>query len=49
LKKGYWEARKGAPIALIGSGGFLEISVREGSAQKMLKAKRGDKIRIVAG
>jgi S-adenosylmethionine hydrolase len=49
LKKGYWEARKGAPIALIGSGGFLELSVREGSAQKLLKLKRGDKIRIVAG
>ena len=49
LKKGYWEARKGALMAVIGSGGFLELSVREGSAQKMLKLKRGDKIRIVAG
>jgi hypothetical protein len=49
LKKGYWEAGKGAPMAVIGSGRFLELSVREGSAQKMLKLKRGDKIRIVAG
>ena len=34
-------------MALIGSGGFLEISVREGNAQKMLKVKKGDRI-IVA-
>jgi S-adenosylmethionine hydrolase len=41
LKKGYWEAMKSEPIALIGSGGFLEISVREGNAQKALKIKKG--------
>lgn len=46
LKKGYWEGKKGEMIALIGSGGFLEISVRDGNAQKKLKAKRGDKIRV---
>jgi S-adenosylmethionine hydrolase len=44
LKKGYWEGRKDEPIALVGSGGFLEISIREGSAQQALKVKRGDKI-----
>jgi S-adenosylmethionine hydrolase len=43
-KKSYWEVEKGEPLALIGSGGFLEISVREGNAQKVLKAKKGDKI-----
>jgi len=47
LKKGYWEGRKDEPIALLGSGGFLEISVREGRAQKVLKVKRGDPIQIV--
>ena len=47
LKEGYWEGRKDEPIALLGSGGFLEISVREGNAQKMLKAKRGDPIQII--
>ncbi len=47
LKKGYWEGGKGAPIAVIGSGGFLEISVNEGNAQKTLKIKRGDKIKVV--
>ena len=46
LKKGYWEGKKGEPIALLGSSGFLEISVREGNAQKVLKAKRGDAITV---
>ncbi|OGP87556.1 MAG: hypothetical protein A2156_15120 [Deltaproteobacteria bacterium RBG_16_48_10] len=46
LKKGYWEGKKGEVTALIGSGGFLEISVREGNAQKRLKAKKGDKIKV---
>lgn len=47
LKKGYWEGKKGGLIALLGSSGLLEISVREGSAQKMLKAKRGDPITVI--
>ena len=44
LKKGYWEGEKDEPLALIGSGGFLEISVRERNAQKALKVKKGDPI-----
>lgn len=44
LKKGYWEGKRNEPMALIGSGGFLEISVREGNAQKMLKVKKRDQI-----
>jgi S-adenosylmethionine hydrolase len=32
--------------ALIGSSGFLELAVNQGSAQKLLKAKVGDRIRI---
>ena len=46
LKKGYWEAQEGELLALIGSGDFLEISVREGDAQKVLKSRQGDKVRI---
>jgi len=46
LKKGYWEGRRDEPIALIGSGGFLEISLKEGNAQQMLKAKKGDRVSI---
>jgi S-adenosylmethionine hydrolase len=49
LKKGYWEAMKNEPIALIGSGGFLEISVREGNAQKSLRVKKGDRIVVRKG
>ena len=46
LKRSYWEARKGELLALIGSGDFLEISVREGNAEKTLKSRQGDKVRI---
>jgi hypothetical protein len=46
LKRSYWEVRKGELLALIGSGDFLEISVREGDAQKALKSRQGDKVRI---
>ena len=46
LKKGYWKGKRNEPMALIGSGGFLEISVREGNAQKMLKVKKGDRVTI---
>jgi len=46
LKKGSWEGKKGELIGLLGSGGFLEISVREGSAQKILKLRRRDPIKV---
>ena len=48
LKKAYCEAKRGEVMALIGSGGFLEVSAREGSARKELGVKRGDKIEIGA-
>jgi S-adenosylmethionine hydrolase len=48
-KKGYWEGRRDEPMALIGSGGFLEISIREDNAQKALKVKRGDQIIVDCG
>jgi hypothetical protein len=46
LKEGYWEGRRDELIALLGSGGFLEISVRDGNAQKILKVRKGDPIWI---
>ncbi len=46
LKKGYWEGKRNQPMALIGSGGFLEISIREGNAQEVLRVKRGNRIEI---
>ncbi len=44
LKKGYWEGKRDEVIALFGSGGFLEISVREGNAQKFLKIGTGGRV-----
>src|SRR4030043_768563 len=44
LGKGYWEGKKGEPIALFGSSGLLEISINKGNAQKALKVKRGDRV-----
>jgi len=46
LKEGYWKVKKGDPVALIGSGGFLEISVREGNAGKVLKVRAGGKVGV---
>jgi S-adenosylmethionine hydrolase len=40
---------KNEPIALIGGGGLLEISVREENAQKALKIKRGDRVVVNSG
>jgi len=48
LKKGYWVGKKEEVMALFGSGGFLEISVKGGNAKKVLKVKRGDSIKVVA-
>jgi len=49
LKKGYWEGRDDEPMALIGSAGFLEISIREGNAQKALRIEKGDPIIVDCG
>ncbi len=46
LKKGYWEGKQGEVIALIGSSGSLEVSIRERNAQRLLHMKRGDKIKV---
>jgi S-adenosylmethionine hydrolase len=42
----YAAVRKGALLALIGSNGLLEISVREGSAQRQLRAKPGTRVTL---
>jgi len=46
LSKNYQEVKKGTLLAIIGSSNFLEISVREGSAQKKLKSKEGDDVKV---
>jgi len=42
----YAEAKKRELIALIGSSNYLEISVSQGSARKLLKARAGGKITV---
>jgi S-adenosyl-L-methionine hydrolase (adenosine-forming) len=44
----YGEAEPGALLALLGSGGRLEIAVRNGSAAHTLDARRGDAVRYRA-
>lgn len=44
--KTYGEAKKNESIVLIGSHGFLELSVNQGSASQRFSLKEGDKIRI---
>lgn len=47
IRQTYAEVRKGAPIALIGSTGLLEISVREGSAEEMLDRGKGTQVEVL--
>jgi S-adenosylmethionine hydrolase len=44
--KAYGETKPHEPLALIGSHGFLEISINQGNAAEKFKAKAGDKIRL---
>lgn len=46
LRTHYGAAGSGELLALIGSGGTLEISVRNGSAADRLSAGRGDRVRV---
>jgi S-adenosylmethionine hydrolase len=45
----YGEASAGEVVALVGSGGRVEIAVREGSAAAVLGAVRGASVRLVLG
>lgn len=45
----YAQARRGEPIALVGSAGFLEIALRDESAEKTLGLKRGSRIILKKG
>jgi S-adenosylmethionine hydrolase len=42
----YGEAKPHKPLALIGSHGFLEISINQGNAAKRFKTKAGDKVTV---
>ena len=49
LSKTYTDAKPGEPLVLIGSAGFLEVSINQGNAQKYFKADKGGKIIIEIG
>jgi S-adenosylmethionine hydrolase len=46
ISRSYYEIKEKGLGALVGSSGFLELAVNQGSAQKRLKAKVGDPVRI---
>jgi S-adenosylmethionine hydrolase len=46
ISRSYFEIEEGKLGALAGSSGFLELAVNQGSAQKLLKAKVGERIKI---
>ncbi len=45
----YGDVPAGAPLALIGSSGLLEVAVNRGSAAKTLGLRRGDAVSVDAG
>nr|WP_245526781.1 SAM-dependent chlorinase/fluorinase [Marinithermus hydrothermalis] len=47
LARYYAEVAPGAPLALVGSSGLVEVSVREGSAREALGLREGDPVRLV--
>lgn len=47
LSKSYADAGEKNPLAIMGSRGFLEIAVNQGSAEQYFNAKKRDKVRIV--
>ncbi len=46
IRRTYGEVPSGSPLALVGSSGFLEIAVREGSAAEQLGLRVGDRVRL---
>lgn len=44
LQSCYHDVRKGYPLALLGSSGFVELSLNEGNLARKLQAKRGDPV-----
>lgn len=46
LSRSYSEARKGGLLAIVGSTGYLEISVNQGNASKSARVRRGDRVLV---
>jgi S-adenosyl-L-methionine hydrolase (adenosine-forming) len=49
ISRVYAEVEPGAPVAVVGSTGFVEIAVRDGDAAKQLAIGRGTKVVLEAG
>ena len=49
LSETYTDVKAGEPLVLIGSAGFLEVSINQGNAQKYFKADKGSKIIVEIG
>ena len=47
VRRTYSDVASGAALALIGSGGLLEIAVRDGDAAQTLQAARGDRVQVL--
>ncbi|MGD8725908.1 MAG: SAM-dependent chlorinase/fluorinase, partial [Desulfobacterales bacterium] len=46
MVKTYADATSEVPLALIGSRGYLEIALNRANAQKKLKVRKGDRVRL---
>jgi S-adenosylmethionine hydrolase len=48
LRRTYGDASSGAPVAIVGSSGLIELAVRDGSAARDLHLTRGSAVRFRA-
>lgn len=46
LSESYAAVREGEPVALVGSWGYVEIGIRNGSAAERLRVRRGDAVTV---
>jgi S-adenosylmethionine hydrolase len=49
LAQNYAESRPGMPFMIVGSSGYLEVSVNQGSAAKAMGCKTGEPIQLTVG
>ena len=47
VRRSYGDVLPRQPLALVGSSNLVEIAVRDGSAEQMLKLKVGDEVRLI--
>jgi hypothetical protein len=49
LAQNYAESRAGALFLIVGSSGYLEVSVNQGSAAKQIGCKTGEPVQLTVG